>query len=85
MSGEPETASGSRAELVYSWPKNSREEVRASLTTFRGRRLADIRCYIADERDVDHPTRKGLAIRVEDLPKLREALDALIAAAREAA
>jgi hypothetical protein len=66
--------------LIYSFAKNSREEVRAQLTTFHGRRLADIRVYRADEADVDHPTRKGIALRVEDLPKLLAAVEALIAA-----
>jgi hypothetical protein len=33
-----------------------------------------------DEGDEDHPTRKGLCLKVENLPKLREAVDALIAA-----
>jgi hypothetical protein len=66
--------------LVYRFAKNSREEVRASLTTFHGRRLADVRVYVADADDVDHPTRKGIAVRVEDLPKLLEAVQALIEA-----
>lgn len=67
--------------LVFSFPKNSREEVRATLSLYRGYRLADVRVWTADEDDVDHPTRKGIAVRVEELPKLREAIDALIAAA----
>lgn len=67
--------------LVYSFPKNAREEVRASLSTFHGHRLADIRVYVADSDDVDHPTKKGIAVKVADLPKLREAVDALIEAA----
>jgi Transcriptional Coactivator p15 (PC4) len=72
-------------EPVYRWPKNSREEVRASLTTYRGHRLADIRVYVADDGDGDgdHPTKKGLAVRVQDLPRLREAVDALIEAHEE--
>jgi hypothetical protein len=64
--------------VVYSFPKNSREEVRATLTTFKGRRLADIRVWAADdEGDGDHPTRKGISVRVEDLGKLLEAVRAL--------
>jgi Transcriptional Coactivator p15 (PC4) len=71
--------------IVYCWPKNSREEVRAMLTTFKGHRLADIRVYAAsDDDDGDHPTRKGIAVRVEDLPKLLEAVQALIDAERAA-
>ena len=70
--------------VVYTFPKNSREEVRASLTTYRGHRLADLRVFVADEDDVDHPTRKGIAVRVEDLPKLLAAVEALIEAERAA-
>jgi hypothetical protein len=70
------------AQVVYSFPKNSREEVRATLSTFKGRRLGDIRVWAADdEGDGDHPTRKGISVRVEDLDKLREAVQALVEAA----
>ena len=72
--------SGTEDQVVYAFPKNSREEVRARLATFKGHRLADIRVFVADEHDVDRPTKRGVAIRVEDLPKLREAVEALIAA-----
>ena len=69
---------------VDEWSKNSRELVRATLSTFHGHRLGDVRVYLVDNDLV--PTRKGLAVRVEDLPRLRESIDALIAAAeREAA
>ena len=67
--------------VVYAWPKNSLEEVRATLSTFKGRRLADLRVWTTDE---DRPTKKGLAVRVEDLPRLLEAVEALIAAERAA-
>jgi hypothetical protein len=72
------------AQVVYSWPKNSREEVRASIKLFKGYWLADIRVFASDdEGDGNHPTRKGICVRVGDLSKLREAVDALIAAAAE--
>jgi hypothetical protein len=64
--------------VVYAWPKNAREEVRATLTEYRGYRLADLRVY-ADDDGEDVPTKKGLSVRIEDLPRLREAVDALIA------
>jgi hypothetical protein len=74
---------GGEAYSVYAWPKNSREEVRASLRTFKGHRLADIRVYAADdEGDGDHPTRKGICMRVGDLPRLLQAVQALIEAER---
>ena len=68
--------------VVYSFPKNSHEEVRATLSTFHGRELADVRVYRADENDVDHATRKGIAVQVGDLPKLLEAVQALVAASK---
>lgn len=67
--------------VVYRFPKNAREEVRATLSTFRGHRIADVRVYIADEVGDAIPTRKGLSIRIEELPALRDAVDALLEAA----
>jgi hypothetical protein len=66
---------------VYAFRKNAREEVRASLSTYHGYRLADLRVFVEDEAGNWIPTRKGLAVRVEDLPALRDAIDALRAAA----
>jgi hypothetical protein len=70
--------------IVYSWPKNSREEVRATLSTYHGRLLADLRVWAADdEGDGDHPTKKGISVRVEQLPKLLEAVQALVEATKQ--
>jgi hypothetical protein len=69
--------------IIYRFPKNSREEVWATLTTFKGHRLADIRVY-ADNGEEDIPTKNGISVRVEDLPKLLEAVQALIEAERAA-
>jgi hypothetical protein len=69
--------------VVYSWPKNSREEVRATLSTFKGHLLADLRVWAADDTgDGDHPTKRGISVRVEQLPKLLEAVQALIEATK---
>jgi hypothetical protein len=70
--------------VVYAFPRNRNEEVRATLNTFNGQRYAHVRVYIADENDVDHPTRKGIAVKVADLPKLLAAVEALIEAERAA-
>ena len=61
--------------VVYSFAKNTREELRATLTQHGGHDVADLRVHVADR-----PTRKGLTLRVIDLPELRNAVDALIAA-----
>ncbi len=68
--------------VVYAFPKNRNEEVRATLSTFKGRRFAHVRVYVSDEDDELHPTRKGVAVKVEDLPKLLAAVEALIEAER---
>jgi Transcriptional Coactivator p15 (PC4) len=69
--------------IVYSFPKNSKEEVKARLSTFQGYRLADIRVWTADANDEEFPTKKGVSVKVEELPKLLEAVQALVAAAEE--
>jgi Transcriptional Coactivator p15 (PC4) len=66
--------------LVHLWKKNGREEVRASLDVFKGRPVADIRVYVADENGDLRPTKKGICVRVDDLPRLRESVESLIAA-----
>jgi hypothetical protein len=71
--------------VVYSWPKNSQEEVRATLGEFKGHKLASIRVYASDdEGDGDHPTKEGISIKVSDLPHLLAAVEALIEAERAA-
>jgi hypothetical protein len=66
---------------VDSWPKNSQGEVRATLGQFNSHRLASIRVYASnDDGDDDHPTKKGISIKVSDLPHLLAAVEALIEA-----
>ena len=61
--------------VVHTWRKNGREEVKASLETFKGYRLAHVRVYVDDE-----PTPKGIAVRLDQLPALKQSVDALLAA-----
>jgi hypothetical protein len=65
--------------LVYRFEKNSREQVRATLTEWGGHTVADLRVWIGQGADA-HATRKGLTLRVEHLPELQRAVDALTAA-----
>lgn len=62
--------------------KNRSEDVRVALTEFNGHDLVDVRIFAdiegAGERQ---PTRKGVSLKVGQLPALLEALEA----AREAA
>jgi transcriptional coactivator p15 (PC4) len=50
--------------------KNEREEIRISLSVFKGRSLLNIRVWFKDKRDEMHPSRKGVAIRVDQIPEL---------------
>lgn len=63
--------------VVHSFRKNTREEVRASLGTFNGWPLANLRVYVEDGNG-GRPTEKGIAVRVEQLPELLRAVKALI-------
>ncbi len=53
--------------------KNAREHVRVSLTTFNNFELVDVRVF-AQGDDGDVATRKGISIRVTQLPELISAL-----------
>jgi hypothetical protein len=66
--------------VVATLPKNSREEVRVSLTSYRGHQLVDVRVYAGDADAERVPTPKGLALRPSFLPPLIEALRAALAA-----
>jgi hypothetical protein len=65
--------------VVHTFEKNSFDEVWAYLQPFRGNDLAHIRVFtLAD--DEMRPKKQGIAINVRDLPKLAEAVAALVAA-----
>ena len=70
---------------IYVSNKNSAETVRCGLSTFRGHRLADIRVWVEREHGQFVPTRKGIALSVDLLPDLAEAIQLLQEAVKEAA
>jgi hypothetical protein len=59
-------------------PKNSQEELRVLVGTFKGRRLCHVRTFLRHCHGKDHdpplPTKKGIAIRIDLLPDLIAAL-----------
>jgi len=69
-------------EYVYAFMKNAREEVRATLGNFRGHRIADVRIYVERSDGEIVPTRKGIAVRIDELLELQAAVDALVEAVR---
>jgi len=66
--------SGGSDRHVATIPKNSREELRVSLTEFKGYNLASLRVWFQAEDGSMRPGKAGLVIRVERLPDLIAAL-----------
>ncbi len=60
---------------IATFPKSSIEEVRVTLSRFKGFDLVSARIWTdADEGGERRPTRKGITLRVERLPELLDAL-----------
>ena len=61
-------------EMISSFEKNALEEVRVSLTEYRGHQLIDLRVYYLSADGEPRPTKKGLALSVGLYPELKESL-----------
>jgi hypothetical protein len=75
-----DTEANDEMQVVNVFVKNAFEEVRAYLQPYKGGQLAHIPVFTPDKNDVDRPTKKGIALNIRDLPKLAQAVDALLAA-----
>ena len=62
------------AELVTKFEKNATEEVRVSLTEYKGHELIYIRVYYAPPGREAIPTKKGLTMSVDLYPDLMDAV-----------
>ena len=60
--------------MVHRFVKNALEEVRVSLEEYHGRKLIDLRVYYDAGGGVRMPSKKGLALSVEQLPELAKAV-----------
>jgi len=69
---------------VDSFDKNTMEEVRATLSEFKGHQLFGFRIWTEIEGGKRVPTRKGLALRTDLFPEFRLAVKKLEAAIIEA-
>ena len=66
--------------LIATFDKNASEEVRVQLREFRGHQLLDMRVYFRpDDGSEPRPTRKGLSVSINLMPKLLEAVQAAMA------
>lgn len=55
-------------------PKNSREEIRITAETFKGRDIINIRIWYSDQAGEMRPGKQGLAFRLDLLPVVLETL-----------
>jgi len=60
--------------LVARISKNPTEEVRISLTSYRGHELVDIRVYFQDDQGEWRPTKRGVSLSVDSFTELRDAV-----------
>jgi len=70
-------------QVVHSFPKNPLEEVRSSVTSFKGKQYVDIRIYYKGDDGDFHPSKKGLTLSVELFPELETGLQKLKEALEE--
>jgi len=68
--------------VIGSFAKNSREEIRGYLNTYKDHRLAHIRIFVENADGAEVPTTRGIAIRVEQVEQLKELVDGLAGAAQ---
>ncbi|MGV8074932.1 MAG: transcriptional coactivator p15/PC4 family protein [Syntrophobacteraceae bacterium] len=68
---------GKEAQVVHSFPKNPLEEVRASLTVYKGKQYVDLRIYYRGDDGEFHPSKKGLTVSLDLFPELEEAVQKL--------
>jgi hypothetical protein len=61
-------------QTLHSFSKNSLEEVRASLTEYKGKQYIDLRVFYKADDEEFRPTKKGLTLALELIPELEEAV-----------
>ena len=62
--------------IVYAWPRNAREEFRATTLEHEGRDWIDLRVWRCDDFG-ERPTRRGIRIPIEDVGEFLSAARAV--------
>ena len=73
-----ESATSDYGDVVYTFPTGAFTEVRAYINTYKGTRYAQVRVFTDGEPGKVYPTKRGIAVTLDDLPKLQEAVTALV-------
>ena len=71
-------------QLIDTFGKNAAEEVRATLSEYKGHQLFGLRVWFEAEPGKWVATKKGLSLKVELFPELKRAVEKLEAAMLEA-
>jgi hypothetical protein len=79
-----ETATRDGERIIAEFPKNGRETVRVAVGIFNGHRLCNVRSWVPSHDGQLIPTKSGIALRVDVLPRLVEALQEAIASEQNA-
>ena len=69
--------SNSSSQIIHVIDKSGAEQIRVSLSVFRGIRFADLRIFFRTVDGEYKPTKKGLTLNPSLLPELEEALKKL--------
>ncbi|RME87861.1 MAG: transcriptional regulator [Candidatus Hydrogenedentota bacterium] len=60
--------------LLHEFQKNSKEIVRVEISEYRGKKLLNIRTWFLNDEGQYLPSKKGIAVSVEKIPELIDAL-----------
>ncbi len=62
--------------VIYSFQKNAKEEVRISLSDYKGYDLIDVRVYFLDAGSEEkwQPSRRGICMQCDHMQRLLEGL-----------
>ena len=64
--------------LIYTFPRGPGEEIQAAIRKYKGRYFIDLRLwYMSKTENMLLPTKKGVAVSMDQLPELRKAVDRL--------
>ena len=77
------TTTAGEMTVVHTFVKNSFDEVWTYLQPYQGKLRAHVRIFTTASDDEMRPTKKGITVSVKDVPKLAEAVNALLEAAKE--
>jgi hypothetical protein len=77
------TTTADEMTVVHTFVKNSFDEVWTYLQPYQGKLRAHVRIFTTGDEETMHPTKKGVCVSLDDVPKLAEAVNALLEAAKE--